>query len=523
MPDRIDISVMNDAAGINNRTLLQLVSDNAETEFGRKHSFSEIKSPDDYRRLVPINDYSAFEEYIDRMKNGEKNLLVSDKYDLLLFGCTSGTTGSGGKRIPVTREHLQRFIKRFDAYADEVYHNAGGKRVHEQIFRTHPGDNDDKLLISELINKYKVEWNILDPDEYVGGAKILFDKKAGDGFFAKAYTMLAEENVTVIQAIYQYDHLRFFTYLEKNIDVVLDAIINKKIPDEIDLSEEVKNALLSLPVSEKRINDIIREKEKGFDGIALRLWPSLKLLSGIMNYNHESEDNLLMRYAKGVPRYSGFYFSTECYIAEGVGENDFDHVMIPGIQFLEFIPCDGESEDETCLPEEVEIGRIYEPVISTFSGLYRYRMGDAVKITGRIGKSPVFRILGRRSLEISIAGEKTSISQLEDAAALFRKKGVDFSLFCFGPGVDNMYAGYRMVISCSKEGVDENELSEILDSCLKKVNTTYKSIREMNFLDPPDVYCVDPAEYFSFLQENNILKGNVKPAHISVQGFEKWR
>ena len=62
MPDRIDISVMNDAAGINNRTLLQLVSDNAETEFGRKHSFSEIKSPDDYRRLVPINDYSAFEE-----------------------------------------------------------------------------------------------------------------------------------------------------------------------------------------------------------------------------------------------------------------------------------------------------------------------------------------------------------------------------------------------------------------------------------------------------------------------------
>ena len=52
MPDRIDISVMNDAAGINNRTLLQLVSDNAETEFGRKHSFSEIKSPGSCRLTI---------------------------------------------------------------------------------------------------------------------------------------------------------------------------------------------------------------------------------------------------------------------------------------------------------------------------------------------------------------------------------------------------------------------------------------------------------------------------------------
>ena len=70
---------------------------------GKDHNFDTIKSYDDFKNCVKINDYEAFRPYIDRIVQGESNVLWKGvpKY----FAKTSGTT-SGAKYIPLTKESI---------------------------------------------------------------------------------------------------------------------------------------------------------------------------------------------------------------------------------------------------------------------------------------------------------------------------------------------------------------------------------------------------------------------------------
>ena len=79
--------------------LLEYLTRNEKTLYGQEHKFCDITTIDEYQKKVPLNDYESIEPYINRMKNGEKNVLTIDKP--ILFGVTSGTTGRQ-KFIPVT-------------------------------------------------------------------------------------------------------------------------------------------------------------------------------------------------------------------------------------------------------------------------------------------------------------------------------------------------------------------------------------------------------------------------------------
>src|SRR3989338_614879 len=81
------------------KILLEYVSRNKNTEYGRIYNFPEIKSIDDYRMLVPISDSETIFPYVERIKKGGQNILTKDK--VVFFGLTSGTTGKP-KFIPVT-------------------------------------------------------------------------------------------------------------------------------------------------------------------------------------------------------------------------------------------------------------------------------------------------------------------------------------------------------------------------------------------------------------------------------------
>src|SRR5205807_408776 len=80
-----------DPASAQAAVLHRLLVDNAETAFGRTHAFSELTTPDEYARSVPLADYEAFRPFVKRIIGGEKRVLsVEDPY---MFTTTSGTTG----------------------------------------------------------------------------------------------------------------------------------------------------------------------------------------------------------------------------------------------------------------------------------------------------------------------------------------------------------------------------------------------------------------------------------------------
>ena len=75
----------------------QLIQQAKYTAFGRDHDFSSIYSYDDFKKKVPMRDYEALRPYVERVINGEKDVLWNGKP--IYFAKTSGTT-SGSKYIP---------------------------------------------------------------------------------------------------------------------------------------------------------------------------------------------------------------------------------------------------------------------------------------------------------------------------------------------------------------------------------------------------------------------------------------
>ena len=86
----------------------ELIRQAKNTQFGTDHHFDSIKTFEDFSKNVPIRDYEALKIYIDKVVQGEENVLWKGKP--LYFAKTSGTT-SGAKYIPLTKESMPFHIE----------------------------------------------------------------------------------------------------------------------------------------------------------------------------------------------------------------------------------------------------------------------------------------------------------------------------------------------------------------------------------------------------------------------------
>jgi hypothetical protein len=90
------------------KLLRELLNSAKNTRFGKDHSFEKIRSYDDFKNSVPIRDYEALKPYINRVLEGEKNVLWRGRP--LYFTKTSGTT-SGTKYIPISKSSMPYHLK----------------------------------------------------------------------------------------------------------------------------------------------------------------------------------------------------------------------------------------------------------------------------------------------------------------------------------------------------------------------------------------------------------------------------
>lgn len=86
--------------------LRQLLRVHQNTELGRKYKLSQIKTVDQFREQIPILPYSSYESYIERICQGEQNILTAAPVVYLTL--TSGSTGKK-KLIPTTRRSQNAF------------------------------------------------------------------------------------------------------------------------------------------------------------------------------------------------------------------------------------------------------------------------------------------------------------------------------------------------------------------------------------------------------------------------------
>lgn len=89
------------------KVFAELIEKAKHTAFGEDHNFKDIKSFSDFSKAVPVRDYEDLKPYIERVVEGEEDVLWPGKP--LYFAKTSGTT-SGAKYIPLTKESMPTHI-----------------------------------------------------------------------------------------------------------------------------------------------------------------------------------------------------------------------------------------------------------------------------------------------------------------------------------------------------------------------------------------------------------------------------
>ncbi|MBE6014111.1 MAG: GH3 auxin-responsive promoter family protein [Lachnospiraceae bacterium] len=498
----------------NNDTLMKIIADNKDTDFGRLHGFSDISSPDEYRQKVAFSEYEDYRPFMDKIAKGEMGVLSSYEPYCLLE--TSGST-SAGKIIPITEEALSRYGNVMDRYLEINGDISEGKRFFLSFLGTNlsvPLRSTDKMLFTASYYRYLVEKGLLKPETLAGGEMLNFFTHSCNFLYAKLWLAFATKDLTSMEAVYLYDFLIFFHYMADSYKSILADMEAGVIPSNINLPVKVREALLSIKIEPDRLSEVRRECEAGFTDIVGRLWPKIKLISGIGSKAFMTEEISIKKHIGNLPVWHYIYAASECLMAVPLRPDSFDFVLYPNSAYYEFRPENAKS-GETVEPSQLTVGECYEPVITTFSGLYRYGMGDILKVTGFLGDLPILRFQYRVNLMLNIAGEKLDIKTLDRAVRKwFEKDKVSVWQYYFSEYYDTLPACYHGIIALETgEPPDEEASSLALDLLLRNESLDYDDLRRLNSISMLKVSFVDKNAFID-LKSNLNKKGQPKPLHI---------
>lgn len=458
--------------------LMSLISRASKTVYGKKYEFDSIATREQFRQRVPIVTYEDIFPYVEKLMRGEQNLLWPT--EIRWFAKSSGTTNARSKFIPVSNEAL------------EDCHYKGGKD-----------------LLSIYVNNYPDTKMFTGKNLVIGGSQQVnqFDKNA------KSY--YGDVSAVLIK------NLPFWAQMVRtpSLDIALMEEWEEKIEKmaHYTLDENV-TSISGVPtwtiVLLERILEI-----KGASSI-LEVWPNLEtFIHGAVAFTpYEKLFNSLipspnMRYMETYNASEGFFG-----IQDRTDSKEMLLMLDYGI-YYEFIPKEEWDSDQpkTISLDEVELGKNYAIIITTNSGLWRYKIGDTIRFTSL---DPFrIKISGRTKHFINAFGEELIIENAEEAIAEACEQ-TDAEMENFTAGPRYLEAGTRgcheWIIEFNKQPKDLDQFKRILDAKLREINSDYDAKRHKDIaLVAPLVHLVAKGTFYHWMKKRGKLGGQNKVPRLS--------
>ncbi|MDD6146480.1 MAG: GH3 auxin-responsive promoter family protein, partial [Oscillospiraceae bacterium] len=313
-----------------------------------------------------------------------------------------------------------------------------------------------------------------------------------------------------------------FDYFEHNWEMVCDDIEKGTIDPSVkcpdDLRKKWEKKFKPMP---ERAEEIRRECRKGFDTpIAPRIWPDFVWSYGMVGSNLKFYVQKLRKYIGDAPIHNMGYAAAEGYMAMPVELNVNDYVLLPRSLFFEFIPVDDPDCERPLTIGEIEVGKDYELVVTNFSGLYRYKIEDVVRVTGYYNKTPKVEFLYRNNLAMNIANEKTTTQMVDWAAVKTQEKlGISFKGYSFY--ADTNVDPVRYMLLAEPEGDISYDMipqiEDTLNEFLCESNEKYFKYRRWGMLAAPKVCFLKKdtyADYREMLKKQGKVLNQIKPVTV---------
>lgn len=458
------------------RNVLQhLVTQAQYTEFGKKYQFNRLFTVKDFKSRIPIHDYDDLKPYIQRMMDGEENILWNTPINW--FAKSSGTTSDKSKFIPLSEESFKEM------------HYKASKDVVTNYYNNFP--DSDLLTGKGLVVGGSHQLNAVNEAIQYGDLSAVLMQNTP---FWGQWLRTPELKIALMDE------------WEGKIEELARNTIHENV-----------TSLAGVPtwtiILIKRILEL-SGKEYLKD-----VWPNLELyMHGGVSFTPYKEQiaNLI-----GKPiNYLEMYNASEGFFAAQYMPDDEGMLLFTDHgTFYEFLPVEeyGKPDARTIGLREVELHKNYALVISTNGGLWRYLVGDTIIFTSL--KPFKIKVSGRIKYYMNAFGEEVIAENAEKAIArathVTHTSVIDYTAApIYFSAAQN--GAHEWLIEFETPPADLNEFALQLDNALKEVNSDYEAKRHKGIaLRMPVVHSVPKGTFQQWLRAKGKLGGQHKVPRLS--------
>ncbi len=256
--------------------LMKILKHQTDTEYGIKYRFKEITSREEFKKRHPLTTYGHYREYMDRIANGEENVLTKDHVKSLTL--SSGTTEEH-KKYCVTdsldTRHMAALLQAKSHIPQTFYQQAkvGLKRIFPlriyYPFKPSPAGIPIGGFTLFMKKKTLENYHIFpDIDTDVGNAE--------PHFYVQAIFALLERDISLIESFSSDIMLGFFKFMDEHWHELCEDIERGCIRSFHNLNEDARRELNTyLLCDPRRAEELRKAFQTGMKGKGTRLWPSL--------------------------------------------------------------------------------------------------------------------------------------------------------------------------------------------------------------------------------------------------------
>lgn len=480
MPDadfmQLAMTGYSNPAEVQEEVLKQILDFSQETEIGKKYKFKEILTLDDFQKRIPITEWSDVEPYSGRMANGESDLLFPGKTKQ--FVLTSGTTGNSSKLVPESEigSMAKQVVSRF-------------RRM--QLFRNFPQfDRTGYVLPLSNVSLYPPTKGGI-PVGFASGialnnsigekqmirmaypAEVLLNKDTTTRDYLLLRFALQKRNVIMVVG----NNAGRFTQLvllasQRASDIIKD-IENGTVLGAFEIDPTVREKIEpQLTPDPERASELRQILENTGELLPKAYWPSLQLMTFWLSASvgHYIKD-VKPLVSEAATFFDVGYGSSEVRINIPSQPDNAAGTLSTYTAFYEFLP---EGAGTPLLAHQLEEGRYYELIVTTWSGLYRYNMKDMVKVEGFTGQTPNIVFAYKSGEILNIAEEKVPASLVANSIRkVTGSLGIDVVQIQIYPSLeDRTYYCYLEVSEVMAE-YDAEMLSELAHQQLSTDSFAY--------------------------------------------------
>lgn len=453
-----------------------LISTAKNTEWGKKYGYESILNQDQFKERVPLQNYDTLKPYIEKMLNGEHNVLWPS--EIKWFAKSSGTTNDRSKFIPVSEESM------------EECHFKGGKDLLSLYCTNRP---DTKIFTGKcLVLGGSHQINQLNANSSFGDLSAVLIKNLP--FWAEFYRT-PDMSITLMDNF------------EEKIEKMARATIDVNVTNISGVP--TWNIVLA-----KRILEIT-----GKDNL-LEVWPNLEFyFHGAVNFKPYRE-----QFKKLIPSDDMYYLET--YNASegffGIQDQPNSEEMLLMLDYgiyYEFLPMENihQENPKTLRLDEVQLNKNYALIISTNAGLWRYMIGDTIKFTSLTPHR--IQITGRTKHFINAFGEELIIDNAEKGLSkACQETGAIIRDYTACPIYfeGNEAGGHEWIIEFEKKPDNLEHFTDLMDQTLREVNSDYDAKRFKDMaLSRPKVHLAPDGTFYEWMKSRGKLGGQHKVPRLA--------